>query len=118
MSTEKREGGGVTQLKVGENRAQRRKEKGQRLKVKGERSKQEKLKGERWKVKALEAQSWKLKAQGWKENISHPRGIGFAFHRAGRRTRTHTDNRAQSWKVKGKKTLRLGELCERQKDIP
>jgi hypothetical protein len=30
-----------------------------------------------------------------KEKNSHPGGIGFAFHRAGRRTQKHTDGKGE-----------------------
>jgi hypothetical protein len=60
--------------------------------------------GGEWKLKTGEAQSSKLKAESKRihrgdakgaekslKKIGHPRGIGSAFHRAGRPTQTHTD---------------------------
>ncbi len=45
----------------------------------------------RWETNR--AGSWEAGKLGNEDGICHPRGIGFAFHRAGRHTQAHTDRK-------------------------
>jgi hypothetical protein len=45
------------------------------------------------------------------KKISHPRGIGFAFHRAGRHIRTHTDLLSEQTRPLSPRARDGGQAC-------